>query len=140
VRLRNKIEKASAAKQRKAKKLAKKVSALREVNGCTLTRFENPEWRSKTKKDPGIPNLFPYKDKILAEVEETRRRKEEETARRRELAKEQKLNGGAASEANDDFEDFDAEDNEQLDLDDSEDEDSMEVVGLHNLSFSLRQD
>lgn len=67
VRLRHKIEKASAAKQRKAKKLAKK----------------NPEWRSKLKKDPGIPNLFPYKDKILAEIEEARRRKAEEAERRR---------------------------------------------------------
>jgi nuclear GTP-binding protein len=89
--------------------------------------MQNPEWRSKTKKDPGIPNLFPYKDKILAEVEEGRRRKEEETARRRELAREQKLNGGAVAEGADDFEEFDAEDNEQLDTD-SEDEDNMDVV------------
>ena len=98
-----------------------------------LTLLQNPEWRSKTKKDPGIPNLFPYKDKILAEVEETRRRKEEENTRRRELAREQKLNGGAVAEAADDFEEFDAEDNEQLDID-SEDEDTMDVVGSYTLS------
>lgn len=71
VRLRHKIEKASAAKQKKGRKLAKK----------------NPEWRSRLKKDPGIPNLFPYKDKILAEIEEGRRRKAEEAMRRREEAK-----------------------------------------------------
>jgi nuclear GTP-binding protein len=71
VRLRHKIEKASAAKQKKGRKLAKK----------------NPEWRSRLKKDPGIPNLFPYKDKILAEIEEGRRRKAEEALRRREEAK-----------------------------------------------------
>jgi nuclear GTP-binding protein len=71
VRLRHKIEKKSAAKQRKDRKLAKK----------------NPEWRTKLKKDPGIPNLFPYKDKLLKEIEETRERKKEEAARRRELAK-----------------------------------------------------
>ncbi|RYP03506.1 hypothetical protein DL764_005110 [Monosporascus ibericus] len=71
VRLRHKIEKASAAKQRKAKKEAKK----------------NPQWKSKLKKDPGIPNLFPYKEKILHEIEEGRRRKQEEQQRRRELAK-----------------------------------------------------
>ncbi|KAF7193026.1 GTPase grn1 [Pseudocercospora fuligena] len=47
VRLRHKIQKASANKQRKARKDAKK----------------NPQWRSRLKKDPGIPNLFPYKDK-----------------------------------------------------------------------------
>ncbi|KAI1174904.1 P-loop containing nucleoside triphosphate hydrolase protein [Nemania sp. FL0916] len=71
VRLRHKIEKASAAKQRKAKKEAKK----------------NPQWKSKLKKDPGIPNLFPYKEKILHEIEEARRRKQEEQQRRREMAK-----------------------------------------------------
>ncbi|CAD6506335.1 BgTH12-07261 [Blumeria graminis f. sp. triticale] len=71
VRLRHKIEKASAAKQKKARKAAKK----------------NPEWRSKIKKDPGIPNLFPLKDKILAEIEESRRRKTEEAEKRKTNAK-----------------------------------------------------
>ncbi|KAI9829721.1 MAG: hypothetical protein M1826_005464 [Phylliscum demangeonii] len=67
VRLRHKIEKASAAKQRKQRKLAK----------------TNPQWRSRLKKDPGIPNLFPYKEKILQEIEEKKRLKEEEQAGRR---------------------------------------------------------
>ncbi|KAF4625430.1 hypothetical protein G7Y89_g12740 [Cudoniella acicularis] len=71
VRLRHKIEKASAAKQKKARKQAK----------------QNPEWRSRLKKDPGIPNLFPYKDKILAEIEESRRKKAEDAAKRRADAK-----------------------------------------------------
>ncbi|EFX01845.1 GTP-binding protein [Grosmannia clavigera kw1407] len=71
VRLRHRIEKASLAKQRKQRKLAK----------------SNPEWRSKLKKDPGIPNLFPYKEKLLHQIEETRLRKQEEAKRRRELAK-----------------------------------------------------
>ncbi|KAL5120323.1 nuclear GTP-binding protein nug1 [Pleosporales sp. CAS-2024a] len=123
VRLRNKIEKASAAKQRKAKKLAKK----------------NPEWRSKTKKDPGIPNLFPYKDKILAEVEETRRRKEDEALRRRELAKEQRLNGETVADAaaEDDFAEFDVEDNELLDHSDSEDQDTMDVDNSNPMAALL---
>merc|ERR1711939_133164 len=67
VRLRESIKKASAAKQKKDRKAGKK----------------NPEWRSKLKKDPGIPNLFPYKDKILAEIEEGRRRKAEDAEKRR---------------------------------------------------------
>jgi nuclear GTP-binding protein len=71
VRLRHSIQKASAAKQKKDRKLGKK----------------NPEWRSKLKKDPGIPNLFPYKDKILAEIEEGRRRKVEDAEKRRADAK-----------------------------------------------------
>lgn len=42
---------------------------------------------SKLKKDPGIPNLFPYKEKILHEIEAARLRKQEEQQRRREMAK-----------------------------------------------------
>ncbi|KAI0398374.1 P-loop containing nucleoside triphosphate hydrolase protein [Xylariaceae sp. FL0594] len=112
VRLRHKIEKASAAKQRKAKKEAKK----------------NPQWVSKLKKDPGIPNLFPYKEKILHEIEEARRRKQEEQQRRREMAKAAPT--GTATEQNgnadDDMEDgmegaFDVDENEMMDEDDVED-------------------
>ncbi|KAF1943190.1 nucleolar GTP-binding protein 2 [Clathrospora elynae] len=125
VRLRHKIEKASAAKQRKAKKIAKK----------------DPTWRSKNKKDPGIPNLFPYKDKILAEIEETRSRKEEENARRRELARQQRLGSGAAADADamedaDEFETFDAERDELL-ADNSEDEDSMQMDNTSNPMAAL---
>jgi nuclear GTP-binding protein len=68
VRLRHRIEKASKAKQRKARKEAKK----------------NPQWKSKLKKDPGIPNLFPYKERLLQKIEDERIRKREETLRRRE--------------------------------------------------------
>ncbi|MCJ1273663.1 hypothetical protein MMC21_001456 [Puttea exsequens] len=80
VRLRHRIEKASAAKQRKQRKLAK----------------SNPQWRSRLKKDPGIPNLFPYKDRILHEIEEKKRLKEEEFARKRAEAK---ITKAATSEA-----------------------------------------
>ncbi|KAK3060086.1 hypothetical protein LTS18_009392, partial [Coniosporium uncinatum] len=68
VRLRHKIEKASTAKQRKERKLAK----------------ENPEWRTRLKKDPGIPNLFPYEEKMLQEIEASKRRKDQEKAGIRE--------------------------------------------------------
>ena len=54
--------------------------------------MQNPEWRSRLKKDPGIPNLFPYKDKILHEIEEKKRLREEENERRRQEAKRQKTN------------------------------------------------
>ncbi|KAI9041631.1 putative GTP binding protein [Aspergillus affinis] len=74
VRLRHKIEKASAAKQRKQKKLAKK----------------DPTWRSKIKKDPGIPNLFPHKDKLLHDIEERKRLKAEEQQRIRDEARERR--------------------------------------------------
>ncbi|QKX56015.1 uncharacterized protein TRUGW13939_03115 [Talaromyces rugulosus] len=74
VRLRHKIEKAGAAKQRKLRKQAK----------------NDPTWRSKVKKDPGIPNLFPYKDRLLADIEERKRLKQEELLRAREEARERR--------------------------------------------------
>jgi nuclear GTP-binding protein len=111
VRLRHKIQKNAAAKQKKARRDAKK----------------NPEWRSKLKKDPGIPNLFPYKDQILQEIEEKRRQKEEENARRRELAKAQK--SGAATQDDAGIEDSgdEMEDRELEDVESGE-EDSMHIV------------
>ncbi|KAI1815485.1 P-loop containing nucleoside triphosphate hydrolase protein [Poronia punctata] len=120
VRLRHKIEKASAAKQRKARKEAKK----------------NPQWVSKLKKDPGIPNLFPYKEKILHEIEEARRRKEEEQRRRREMAKAAKTGatteGDQAAEDDDDMEGtFDMDDSEMMDEDDVDDgDDSNPMAAL----------
>ncbi|KAF5530593.1 nuclear GTPase [Fusarium mexicanum] len=100
VRLRHKIEKASAAKQKKERKLAKK----------------NPEWRSKLKKDPGIPNLFPYKEKLLQEIEENRIKKAEEAQRRKELAKAAKT--GSKDET--------ATTDVQVDVGDEMDEDGMD--------------
>jgi nuclear GTP-binding protein len=110
-RLRHKIEKASAAKQRKARKQAKK----------------NPEWRSKLKKDPGIPNLFPYKEKLLEEIEENRLKKAEAAQRRKELAKAAKTGAqadgdkvvdaqvtGAMDEDDDDFMDEDVDESNPM--------------------------
>ncbi|KAI0966560.1 P-loop containing nucleoside triphosphate hydrolase protein [Xylaria arbuscula] len=122
VRLRHKIEKASAAKQRKAKKEAKK----------------NPQWKSKLKKDPGIPNLFPYKEKILHEIEVARQRKQEELQRRREMAKAAKTGVTPAdSDAEDDNDvlgddDMDGtfEGDDMMDEDDDEGDDSNPMAAL----------
>ncbi|CRG85074.1 hypothetical protein PISL3812_02214 [Talaromyces islandicus] len=107
VRLRHKIEKAGAAKQRKLRKQAKK----------------DPTWRSKVKKDPGIPNLFPYKDRLLAEIEEKKRLKQEELLRVREEARERRRaeNTAAGIEQADDDEDL-IDDDVDLDDDDEMDE------------------
>ncbi|PSR76567.1 P-loop containing nucleoside triphosphate hydrolase protein [Coniella lustricola] len=122
-RLRHKIEKKSAAKQRKDRKNAKK----------------NPEWRSKLKKDPGIPNLFPYKERLLQEIEEKRIRKEEETRKRREAAKAARTGqvdpttptGAAGQDGMDedgsDGEKFDAEDDDMMD-DDGDDVDESDPM------------
>jgi len=124
VRLRHKIQKASVAKQRKDRKEAKK----------------NPQWRSRMKKDPGIPNLFPYKAKVLAEIEEGRRKKTEEVQRRKDVAKAQRQGTavtatvpGAAAEV--------VEDDEEI-LDDVEDDledayDEMDVQDTSNPMAAL---
>ncbi|TWU77995.1 hypothetical protein ED733_006138 [Metarhizium rileyi] len=100
-RLRNKIEKASVAKQRKQRKLAKK----------------NPEWRSKLKKDPGIPNLFPYKEKLLQEIEEKRLRRAAEAEKKRETAKAAKT-GASQPEDGEGMDDVDNVDGVVADMDD----------------------
>ncbi|PYI12578.1 hypothetical protein BO78DRAFT_457021 [Aspergillus sclerotiicarbonarius CBS 121057] len=109
VRLRHKIEKASAAKQRKQRKLAK----------------QNPEWRSKIKKDPGIPNLFPHKDKILHEIEERKRLKAEEQQRIRDEARARKL----AQKEGSGEEPVQANANAMIDEDDLIDDDMDEDAG-----------
>ena len=51
-----------------------------------LTLIQNPQKRPKLKKDLGIPNLFPYKDCILHEIEEKQRLKREEASAARKDA------------------------------------------------------
>ncbi|KAH8599070.1 P-loop containing nucleoside triphosphate hydrolase protein [Bisporella sp. PMI_857] len=116
VRLRHKIEKASTAKQRKVRKAEKK----------------NPEWRSKLKKDPGIPNLFPYKDKILAEIEEGRRRKAEDAANRRAAAKFTKTGAQVEREAEARMEGVGEEEIETMldEMDEDLDEDANPMAAL----------
>jgi len=107
--LRHNIEKAAASKKRKDRKLAKK----------------DPTWRTKLKKDPGIPNLFPYKERILQEIEEKRRLKEEEIARKKADAK------GETKGANSQDDDAMADDDVLVDFgsdDELEDEDMKDSV------------
>ncbi|KFA48523.1 hypothetical protein S40293_00359 [Stachybotrys chartarum IBT 40293] len=118
-RLRHKIEKASAAKQRKQRKLGKK----------------NPEWRSKLKKDPGIPNLFPYKEKLLEEIEEKRLKKAQEAQRKKELARATKT--GEKKEQADDVNDEQMERDDASGLDEDDDEFMDEDVDESNPMAAL---
>lgn len=112
VRLRHKIQKASANKQRKDRKLAKK----------------NPQWKSKLKKDPGIPNLFPYKEKLLHQIEEDRMKKKEEQQRRKDLLKAAKSESAKGAADEDQMEDdMIDEDLEESDDDDAMDEDGSDI-------------
>lgn len=73
------------------------------------------------KKDPGIPNLFPYKEKLLQEIEEKRLKKAEEAQRRKELAKAAKTGTAQDEEvlgdAEDDGEEVDGLEDEYMDED-----------------------
>ncbi|GLB33406.1 putative GNL3L/Grn1 putative GTPase [Lyophyllum shimeji] len=68
---RKKLQQKVRESRKKAKKAAKK----------------NPQWKSKKPKDPGIPNNFPFKDQILAEISEQRRIEAEEKQRKKEEKK-----------------------------------------------------
>ncbi|KAJ5135798.1 uncharacterized protein N7515_005076 [Penicillium bovifimosum] len=112
VRLRHKIEKSAVQKQKKQKKLAKK----------------NPEWRSKIKKDPGIPNLFPNKDKLLHDIEERKRKKAEEQQRIRDEARARKAEGAPAKQG---VEGVEIDENDMLDDDmDTDGNDSNPMAAL----------
>ena len=110
VRLRHKIEKASAAKQRKNRKLAK----------------QNPEWRSRLKKDPGIPNLFPGKQQMLHELEESKIRREQEQKAKRDEARKRK-DGENEQELREQAE-ADTSDAELLDYEDVEEDEGDEPM------------
>ncbi|KAJ5152050.1 Nuclear GTP-binding protein NUG1 [Penicillium capsulatum] len=114
VRLRHKIEKASVQKQRKQRKEAKK----------------NPEWRSKIKKDPGIPSLFPFKDKVLHEIEERKRLKTEEQQRIRDEARARRTEAKQASKSGDQMVDVTGDDDDMDEDMDADGDDSNPMAAL----------
>ncbi|KAG6849948.1 hypothetical protein H0H93_003320 [Arthromyces matolae] len=76
-------------KARESKKKSKKAAKT------------NTQWKSKHSKDPGIPNNFPFKDQILAEVAEQRRLEAEEKQRKqaeRKALRAKAKNGGVEVE------------------------------------------
>ncbi|KAI9575048.1 GNL3L/Grn1 putative GTPase-domain-containing protein [Boletus coccyginus] len=81
-RQREKIKHKVSEHHKKAKKQARKDKAAGKLV------------QKKSKKDPGIPNNFPYKDQILAEVEEQRR----QAAAERQRRKEEKLAAAAGND------------------------------------------
>ncbi|KAG7661922.1 NUG1 [[Candida] subhashii] len=108
-RMREGLKKKASAKRRKDRKFAKK----------------DITWKSRNKKDPGIPASFPYKDRIISELEESRRlekEKKEELRLQRQQEKEAALARG-----------------EIIDDDIEEDEDDEEEGGLAALMESAQR-
>uniref|UniRef100_A0A8H7Y2E5 CP-type G domain-containing protein n=1 Tax=Psilocybe cubensis TaxID=181762 RepID=A0A8H7Y2E5_PSICU len=62
-------------------KLRKKIKESKRKKARDAKK--SVQWKSKVKKDPGIPSEFPYKDQILAEVAEQRRLAAEEKEKRK---------------------------------------------------------
>ncbi|CAE6429739.1 unnamed protein product [Rhizoctonia solani] len=79
-RIRKKTSKRGTSHQRT--KIRQKVAETRRKRKKEAKK--NPQWKSKHKKDPGIPNALPFKEDILAEIELTRRQAEEDKQRRKE--------------------------------------------------------
>src|SRR6201999_2301152 len=87
-----------------------------------------PQWKSRLKKDPGIPNLFPFKEKILEEIEEKKRQKAEQAQRLRDAAKDKKNDGKGAQATEAELEEDDLmEDDDEL-VDDEMDEDEANAA------------
>lgn len=95
-RLREGIKKKAAAQHRKDRKQAKK----------------DVTWRTKHKRDPGIPNSFPYKEEIINELEKQR---EEERQRKEEFRLKKQQEREAAAAKGEDVEDMMEEDEEEED-------------------------
>ncbi|KDR74391.1 hypothetical protein GALMADRAFT_250307 [Galerina marginata CBS 339.88] len=103
-------------------KLSKKVREGRKKNAKAAKK--NVQWKSKTPKDPGIPNEFPYKDQILAEVAEQRRLAAEDKERKKQ-EKQRALAKTRAIARGEPFEDSEEENDREAEG--AEDEDEMAV-------------
>lgn len=100
VRVKKRASKRLSTKQRE--KILKKVREHHKKQRRDAKR--NPQWKSRRKQDPGIPNSYPYKEELMNEIETQRRIQEEQ----RMLAKEQKQ-----AQDEEEMEDDDADDAEE---------------------------
>ncbi|KAJ7762824.1 hypothetical protein DFH07DRAFT_405096 [Mycena maculata] len=82
-RIRKKTSNRGSTNERK--KILHKVRESRKKK--VKASKKSVQWKSKHKKDPGIPNNFPYKDQILAEIADQRRVAAEEKQRKKDLKK-----------------------------------------------------
>lgn len=89
------------------------------------------------KKDPGIPNLFPFKEKLLEEAEEKKRRKVEETQRLRDVARTNKKTASLVVEDQVDVDDGDLMDEDDVSVESEEDLEMQENRGGSNPMAAL---
>ncbi|KAN0124508.1 hypothetical protein V8E52_002157 [Russula decolorans] len=104
-RIRKKTSKRGSTARRA--KIKHKVSESRKKSRKAAK--SDPTWKSKKPKDPGIPNNFPYKDQILAEIAEERRQAAETKAQRKEEKKQLRAQQKVALDAGSHGQDSDDE-------------------------------
>ncbi|WWD17903.1 hypothetical protein CI109_102348 [Kwoniella shandongensis] len=85
-RIRKRTTKRTTTHQRA--KVAKKSTETKKKKRQAAKKDET--WKSKKKPDLGIPNSYPFKDQVLAELAEERRKTEEEKAAKRAALKQNK--------------------------------------------------
>ncbi|TFK56257.1 hypothetical protein OE88DRAFT_1652921 [Heliocybe sulcata] len=86
-RIRKRTSKRGTTHQRE--KIKRKVSETRRK--AKKAGKKDVTWKTKNPKDPGIPNNFPYKDQILAEIEKNRREAEEAKQKQKDARKAAKV-------------------------------------------------
>ncbi|GME71216.1 unnamed protein product [Ambrosiozyma monospora] len=106
VRIRKKTSKRVSTRMKEG--IKKKASAKRRKDAKKAKK--DITWRSKSK-DPGIPSNFPYRDKLLMQIEEQRKEKLEEKIRKK--AERKRLQQGGAMGDDGDAMDEDDEDEEE---------------------------
>ncbi|KAI5817415.1 P-loop containing nucleoside triphosphate hydrolase protein [Pyronema omphalodes] len=121
VRLRHKIEKRSAEKQRKERKNAKK----------------HPELGKKKPAALNIPNSFPYKEQILNEIEEQRRLRVEEQQRKREQSKLKKKADQQVTEDGDVAMDAEEDESDDESMDGMDEDSGDEAAGGNAMAALL---
>jgi nuclear GTP-binding protein len=77
------IEKASSHSSVKQRAKVEKAIKNASKKSRALSKT-SPQSRSKLKKDPGVPNLFPFKDKVLQEIDQSRQSLQNERQQRRD--------------------------------------------------------
>ena len=94
------------------------------------------------KKDPGIPNLFPFKDKILEEIEEKKRKKAEDVQRLRDAAKVKKTGATTVPAGDEDADVMDEDDDlveeDEMDEDEGADGDASNPMAALLASAQAR--
>ncbi|KAI3480119.1 hypothetical protein L1887_57718 [Cichorium endivia] len=105
-------------------KIKKKVKEHRRKTNRDERR--STQWKSKARKDPGIPNSFPYKEQLLNEIETKRRLQEEEKLARKAEKLAERNNGEQNADEPQDGSDVEgAEDSDEM-----VDEDALDDMPL----------